>query len=435
MSGAWPLLGDSPAFRTNATGFLLQIAREQGDVARFHIGRREAFLLSHPDHVNAVLVRRADEFGKGRLMQRARRLLGNGLLTSEGDFHRAQRRQIQPAFTHDQIRRAVASVPAVAAARAARWTASPIRADNEMDALAMTVVSGALLGTEIDVRLPALQASLHTLVRWAPLLMLPGGRLLERIRAPVIGGVGRALATVERAIAECIERGAPDAPLLAALRRSASDTMPAAQMRDEVMTNFLAGHDTTAATLTWVWLLLAEHPGVRVRLQAELEERLGDADPTVDDIPRLTWTAAVIDEALRLFPPIGRIGRRPISDVVLPDVTLPADSTVFISPYVIHRDARWYPEPDRFDPARWGAEASGRPRFAWIPFGAGPRSCIGEHFARTMLVLTVATIARRWQLDPIKPGLPAPRSLLTVKPRRAVWMAVRPHPRYAQASA
>ena len=179
MRGAWPLLGDSPAFRTNATGFLLRLAREQGDVARFHIGRREAFLLSHPDHVNAVLVRRADEFGKGRLMQRARRLLGNGLLTSEGDFHRAQRRQIQPAFTQDQIRRAVASVPAVAAARAARWSASPIRADNEMNALAMTVVSGALLGTEIDARLPALQASLHTLVRWAPLLMVPGGRLLE----------------------------------------------------------------------------------------------------------------------------------------------------------------------------------------------------------------------------------------------------------------
>jgi cytochrome P450 len=435
MSGAWPLLGDSPAFRANATGFLLRIAREQGDVARFRIGRREAFLLSHPDHVNAVLVRRADEFGKGRLMQRARRLLGNGLLTSEGDFHRAQRRQIQPAFTQEQIRRAVASVPAVAAARGARWSALPVRADDEMDALAMTVVSGALLGTVIEARLPALQASLHTLVRWAPLLMAPGGRLLERVRGPLVGRVGRALATVERAIAECVANGAPDAPLLAALRRSATDAMPASQMRDEVMTIFLAGHDTTAATLTWVWLLLAEHPGVRARMHAELDDRLGDADPTADDIPRLTWTAAVIDEALRLFPPIGRIGRRPLGEVALHDVTLPADSTVFISPFVIHRDPRWYQDPERFDPERWVAEVSARPRFAWIPFGAGPRSCIGEHFARAMLVLTVATIARRWQLDPLKPGLPAPRSLLTVKPRSGVWMAVRPRPRYAQTSA
>lgn len=192
--------------------------------------------------------------------------------------------------------------------------------------------------------------------------------------------------------------------------------MPPRLVRDEVMTIFLAGHDTTAAALTWIWLLLGAHPEVRWEVRREVLAG--------DDAP-LAYTDMVVREALRLYPPIGRIGRRPVEDLDLGPVVLPRGAPVFVSPYVTQRDPRWFPEPAAFLLARWAAAAPERPRFAWFPFGAGPRSCVGEHFARQVLVLAVATIARRWRLIPTVPTMPRMRSLLTLKPRGPVWMVPR----------
>lgn len=423
-----PLLGDLPAFQRDATGFLLSIARQQGDVARFRLGRTEAILLAHPDQVRTVLVERAAEFTKGRLMQRARRLLGDGLLTSEGELHRVQRRRIQPVFTRERLQGYAGMVPALACRETSRWQeGSRVRVDAAMDALTMTIVARSLLGSDIEDEVPTLGRSLRTLARWAPLLAAPGGEMLENIRVPLLGSLGDAVRTVEKAIDRQISSQGDDVALLGALRHAEHGAPMAARLvRDEVMTIFLAGHDTTAAALTWTWLLLGHHPAVESRLHAELRSVLSGRKPEAADLAALRYTEKVVNEALRLYPPVGRIGRRPVRTVDLGPVVLPTNAPVFLSPFVTQRDARWYPDPDTFRPERWGQSEPARPPFAWFPFGAGPRSCVGEHFARMTLALAVATIAQQWRLRPITAELPKRRSLLTLKPRGAVWMIAQP---------
>jgi cytochrome P450 len=361
-------------------------------------------------------------------MQRARRLLGDGLLTSEGEPHRARRRRIQPAFTRDRVRGYGSLAVTLAARRTADWQRGrQIRVDAEMDAITMSVVAGALLGADLEDDLPSLAAALRLLARWSPLLAAPGGRLLERTRLPLLGRIRAALELLDHVIERRVVTHSEKTPLMAALRDK-GDPMPPRQIRDEVMTIFLAGHDTTAATLTWIWLLLSAHPAVEARLRRELVEVLGERDPVPDDLDRLVYTDMVVKETLRLYPPIGRIGRRPARGIELDGVTLERDMPVFLSPFVTHRDARWFEEPDRFWPERWADVAMDRPRFAWFPFGAGPRSCIGESFALTVIPLVVATVAQRWRLRALRATLPLTRPLLTLKPRGTVWMMVEPAP-------
>jgi cytochrome P450 len=428
QSRGWPLLGDWVAFHWNPPRFLLRIAREQGDVARFRLGRSDAVLLSHPDLIRAVLVDRAADFTKGHLMQRARRLLGDGLLTSEGEAHRGRRRRIQPAFTRDRVREYGALAATLAARRSAHWQKGrQIRVDAEMDAITMGVVAAALLGADLEDDLPSLAAALRLLARWSPLLAAPGGGLLERTRLPLLGRIRAALELLDDVIERRVVTHSEKTPLMAALRDE-GDPMSPRQIRDEVMTIFLAGHDTTAATLTWIWLFLSAYPAVDARLRRELGEVLGERDPVPDDLDRLVYTDMVVKETLRLYPPIGRIGRRPARGIELDGVTLERDMPVFLSPFVTQRDPRWFEEPDRFWPERWGDAAVDRPKFAWFPFGAGPRSCIGESFARAVIPLVVATVAQRWRLRALRATLPLTRPLLTLKPRGTVWMIVEPSP-------
>jgi cytochrome P450 len=419
----WPWLGHLPAFQTDATGFLLAIFREQGDVARFRLGRSKAMLLSHPDHVRTVLINRAADFGKGQLMQRARRLLGDGLLTSEGEAHRLQRRRIQPVFTKERLEGYTALASRLAAAQVGQWRiGGRVRVDAAMDALTMKIVARAMLGTDLEREAPALGRALRRVARWAPLLAAPGGRIMENLRLPIIGRLADAIETVEAAIDQQIEVGSPDAALIGALLHPAGAPISRQLIRDEVMTLFLAGFDTTAAALTWAWLLLAHNPAAESRLQAELASVLDGRAPGPSDLEALEYTGMVVKETLRLYPPIGRIGRRPLRDMDLDGVALARDTAVFLSPFVTQRDPRWYRDPEIFRPERWSEPAPDRPRYAWLPFGAGPRSCVGEHFARMVLTLAVATIAQRWRLRPTKAVLPRARSLLTLKPRGAVWM-------------
>ena len=420
------MLGDSIAFHWNTPEFLLRIAREQGDVARFRLGRSQAVLLSHPDAVRAVLIDRAADFTKGRLMQRARRLLGDGLLTSEGETHRGHRRQIQPAFARDRIRDYGTFATTVAARRAALWpSGGRLRLDLEMNALTMEIVAGSLLGADLQNELPAIGAALQLLARWAPLLAAPGGAMLERTRLPGLGRARKALELLDRVVERQVLAQSRGMPLMTAMQ---ADEMPMSsrQVRDEIMTIFLAGHDTTAATLTWLWLLLGANPAVEERLRRELEEVLSGRDPVPEDLEHLAYTRMVVSETLRLYPPINRIGRRPIRALDLAEIKLQRDMPVFLSPLVTQRDSRWFEEPERFRPERWAGPDPQRPKFAWFPFGAGPRSCIGEHFARTVIPLALATVARRWRLRPCRATLPVTRPLLTLKPRGAVWMVAEP---------
>ncbi len=415
---ALPLVGHLPWFWADTAGFLLGLAREQGDVAVFRLGNREAFLLSHPDDVRRVLVDDADAFRKGKLMQRARRLLGDGLLTSEGEAHRAQRRRIQPAFCRHQLDRYGEMVPGAASRACARWTDGQVLdVGDAMDQVAMAIVAGTLLEADLEGSAAPLAADLRLMSRRALLFAAPLGRQLERVGMPPFRAAGRAADRIEATVGQWIrgrsKGGGRD--LLTLL-----GSMPPRLARDEAMTVFLAGHDTTAAALTWAWHLLATHPPAADRLRRELDDVLGERDPVAADLPALRYAGMVFDEALRLYPPIGRIGRRPVADYRVAVRTIPAGAPVFLSPYVTQRDPRWWPEPERFDPERWTAErVAARPRYAAFPFGAGPRSCIGGQMARMVGTLVIATIARRWRMRPLAEE-PAPRvrGLLTLKPAR-----------------
>jgi cytochrome P450 len=371
-----------------------------------------------------VLVDDADAFRKGRLMQRARRLLGDGLLTSEGELHHRQRRRLQPAFCRHQITRYAECVPRFAARVADRWAHGEVLdVSAAMDELAMTIVVQTLLGADIGREAAPLAADLRVLARRLTLLAAPLVPRLERAGLPPFRRAGQAAERIDRAIRGCIGRAPPPEgrDFLSLLLRAGTDDAPMSPelARDEAMTLFLAGHDTTAAALTWTWHLLATHPDADRRLRGELEDVLGDRDPIPGDCPRLAYTGMVLDEALRLYPPVGRIGRRPIGDYRIGGRLIPAEAAVFVSPFVTQRDPRWWPDPGRFDPGRWTDEASSRrPRYAAFPFGAGPRSCIGGHMARTIGILVIATIARRWRMVSLPGSLPPRiRSVLTLKPK------------------
>ena len=424
-----PVVGQAPWFHADTTGFLLDLARREGDVARFRLGGSGAFLLAHPDHVKRVLVEDADCFGKGRLMQRARRLLGDGLLTSEGELHRTQRRRVQPAFTRAEVASYGAEAPRLAARMADRWAdGATVDVSAAMDELALAIVVQALLGADVEQEAAGLAAELRLLARWFPILALPGALRLERAGLPPFRRAGLAADRIDASVRSFIAaagRTGAGGLLPVLLNTDAGDPMPPGLVRDEVMTLFLAGHDTTAAALTWTWYLIARHPEVAARLEAELARVLGGRDPAPDDYPALPYAGMVFDEVLRLYPPVGRIGKRPLADYAIDGIVIPRDAAVFVSPFVTQRDPRWWPEPERFVPERWAAdERATRHRYAAFPFGAGPRSCVGAQMARMIGVLVIATIARRWRMTLLPGAEPRVRSLLTLKPRRALRLRV-----------
>jgi cytochrome P450 len=196
------------------------------------------------------------------------------------------------------------------------------------------------------------------------------------------------------------------------------------QVRDEAMTLFLAGHETTAVALTWTWYLLSGHPEVEAKLHAELEEVLGGRSPTPDDIPRLPYAQMVLQESMRVRPPAWAIGRRALADHPVNGYVIPAGAVVVVSPYLVHHDPRWWPEPEAFRPERWAEEDDARPRHAYFPFGAGPRMCIGEPFAGMEAILVLATLARRWRLRLVPGQSIEPRPLVTLRPKGPVLMTL-----------
>jgi cytochrome P450 len=229
---------------------------------------------------------------------------------------------------------------------------------------------------------------------------------------------------VRRASAE--DRGDLLSMLLAAHDIDGDDSrMTDEQLRDEVMTLFLAGHETTANALTWTWYLLSQHPDAERAMHAEIDEVLGRRLPTMDDVPKLGYTRTVLAESMRLYPPAWIIGRKAIGDYEVGGYPVPAGSVLFMCQYVVHRDARWYPEPERFDPMRWTPEAqSARPKFSYFPFGGGPRQCIGEQFAWTEGVLLLATLAQRWRFRLVPHHPIALQPLITLRPKYGMRMTI-----------
>jgi cytochrome P450 len=418
--------------------FLESLARDYGDVARFRLGPVFVYLVNDPDLIRSVLVTRADRYHKGRALERAKRLLGEGLLTSEESVHLRQRRLMQPAFHRDRISAYGETMVRYAERAAERWKAGEtIDVHREMVALTLAIVGKTLFDADVEEEADEIGGALtDALQLFQRLLMVPFGEVLEKLPIPSTRRFEKARdrldATIARLIAE--RRSNPrDRTDLLTLLILAQDTegdgggMTDLQIRDEAMTIFLAGHETTANALAWTWHLLAQNPDSEVRMHEELDRVLGGRPPGVADLPRLRYTEMVLSESMRLYPPAWVVGRRAIVDDELGGYRVPAGSIVLLSQWITHRDARFFPDPLRFDPERFTPEAiATRPKFAYFPFGGGPRVCIGEGFAWMEGVLLLATIASRWRLSGTDGAPVTPAALITLRPRGGLPMRVEP---------
>ncbi len=417
--------------------FFRQTAARYGPIASSRMGRNRFFYVSEPVLIEEVLVTAGRSYIKGRGTQRLERLLGKGLLTSNGALHLRQRRLVQPAFHRERIagyaaamvRRAEAFAESVALGR-------PVEMVAAMHRLTLGIAAETLFGADMDEEAGTIGRALRAAMESFPISLTPIGELLDHLPwVPVVRRFLDARAQLDAIVYRLIEtrRADPDPGsrpdvlgiLLAA--GDGPDGMDTEQIRDEVMTIFLAGHETTAMALTWTWWLLAQNPAVELRLRAELDAVLSGRMPTIDDVPALRLTHDVIAESMRLYPPAWVVGRRAVETSQLGEWTVPKGSIVLMSQWITHRDTRFWREADAFRPERWSnGETEGQPKFAYFPFGGGTRVCIGEAFAWTELVLVLATIARRLRFEaaPDFTSLTAQPSV-TLRPATAVPLIAR----------
>ncbi len=413
--------------------FFSQAQATHGDVVRFAFGRETVYLLSHPDLVRDVLLTHAQKFHKGLGLQRAKLLLGEGLLTSEDEAHLRQRRLMQPAFHKSRIATYATAMVDAALATAGRWRPGvELDVPAEMARLTLAVVAKTLFDADVEGAAADIGQALTDTLGLFGALSLPYGELLLKLPLPAVRrfrrGKARLDAEVFRMVSERRRDGRDRGDLLSMLlaaRDEDGQPMSDTQLRDEAMTLFLAGHETTANALAWAFHLLGENPRVDAALQEELRAVLGGRRPGPEDVPQLRLTTAVFAEALRLYPPAWVIGRRALQRVQLQDGTVvPTGALAVLSPWVVHRDARWFPQPERMQLERWTPEArASRHRFAYFPFGAGTRSCIGEPFAWMEGTLVLAVLRSRWQL------VPGPGSAVHTEPKitlRARGLRMRP---------
>ncbi len=398
---------------------LLERAANAGDVVRIHVPRLDLFVLNRPDLMWDVLATHGGRFMKGPTMQAAKRMLGESLLTSEGDHHRRQRRLIQPLFHHDRIAALVPAIRAAGERAATRWNdGDTIDVRAEMARLTLEIVVGTLFGAGLhDEDAARVGGALNDVMAQFDRVFSPFLPITERLPIPATRRFQRARAvfdeTIHRMIAERRANGIDGDDLLSLLMRAQDAGVPMTdeQVRDEAITIFLAGHETTANALTWTWLLLSERPDAHERLD----------DPASVD--------AVLHESMRLYPPAWAIGRRVVQDHDADGVTIPAGSVVIVSPWLLHHDARWWPDPAMFDPDRWlgGQPMTDAPvdRHAYLPFGAGSRMCIGEGFAELEATTLLTAIGRTWRFerDPADPIELQP--VVTLRPKGGLWMRAR----------
>jgi cytochrome P450 len=417
--------------RTPPNELFASVARDHPRIAHTRLGGEHLYFVNHPDTVRELFVANGRATVKGRALQRSRQLLGNGLLTSEGDQWRRQRRLVQPAFHHDAVARYGAQMVECARAHAtARWRdGERVHVDREMAALTLTIVGRTLFGSDLRGDAGDVEAAMRDMVAQFQRRVLPGSEILDLLPLPAnrrgLAAMSRLDRLVRRLVLEHRAAGAAaPADVLSALLDAGMDDR---QVRDEVMTLVLAGHETTANAMTWSWVLLSANPDERALMEAEVAAEVGIRDPVADSFVRLHRTRAVLAESLRLYPPAWSLGRRLSTDVVVDGWTLPAGSLVVGSQWVLHRDPRFWREPDEFRPDRWldgsgrfDEAAPGQPRGSWFPFGLGQRVCVGEPFAWLEGVLLLAALAQRWSVD-VDPGYDrVVQPAVTLRPRNHV---------------
>ena len=433
------ILGVWRDYLRNPPVFLEKAARDCGDIARFRLVHHSAYLLNHPDWIEDVLVTNQANFTKSRMLERARVLLGDGLLTSEEDFHCRQRRLVQPAFHRDRLAGYAASmVDCAARCRDQLQSGAEFDVSQLMMRLSMAIVARALFSADIESEADDISGALGQVFELFEALLMPFSEWLEKLPLPSVRRFERARDRLDqivyRLIAERRASGGDTGDLLSMLLLSQGEEgdsgkscgrLTDKQVRDEALTLLLAGYETTSNALTWTWYLLSQNPEAESKLHAELDRVLAGRLPALDDLPRLRYTESIFAESLRLYPPAWAIGRRAKQDFSIGEYTIPARSIVLMSPWVVHRDARWFFDPLKFAPERWQTtEIESRPKFSYFPFGGGARVCLGERFAWMEVILVIATLAPRWRLRMASGQRVETKARITLRPKHPIRMIV-----------
>jgi cytochrome P450 len=423
---------------------LIDISHTYGDIAHFKFGSQNVYLLNNPDYIEDVLVTNYKKFIKSRGLQVSKRLLGNGLVTSEGEYHDLQRHLIQPTFYPKRIKSYSDMMIKQANDMCNSWHDGAILdIHKEMTKLTLAIICKTVLGYDIDPEHDEVGDALLTCMKYFNRLLMPFGELIEKIPLlPINKGFQKAKKDLDSIVYSIIkehrkkldkgdDKESHDDLLLTLLQAQDEEAgigrMTDEQLRDEVMTIFLAGHETTANALTWTYYLLSENPLIETRLQEELYSIFGNSRTpiTVDDVPKLQYTEKVLTESMRLFPPAWALGRQAIDDYKVGGYSVPKGSIILMSQYVMHRDPRYFPEPDRFYPDRWTEEFKKQlPRFSYFPFGGGIRGCIGEPFAWLEGILLIATICRQWRLKHVPSHKVELKPLITLRPKYGMHMKI-----------
>ncbi len=405
-----PLLGVIRDVRRDSLGFLRRASREYGPVSTYRLGPRRSYLVAHPDGVKHVLQDNVRNYTKDHVSYSLmRRVVGDGLLTSQGDTWLKQRRLAQPAFHRARIAAMATQMVRATQDLAEQWSESqrsgePRRASRDMLELTLRIVGEALLGSDVRAQTDAVSASFNVLSeqivgRFRTLRLIPP--VLPTAYDRAFREANRSLRQVVSTLVTERRRNLEDHGDLLSMFMLAQDEETGARMddahvQDEVLTMLLAGHETTATALTWTWALLEQNPEAERALHAELDRVLAGRPPTVEDVPRLEYTRRVLDEAMRLYPPIYILSRSIVEDDVICGYRVRGGTMLDLSPYATHRLPEFWPEPERFDPDRFTPErVAARPRYAYFPFIGGPRQCIGNTFALMEGVLILATLAQR----------------------------------------
>ena len=412
----------------NPLEYFAKIAREYGDVAGLRVLNFRTIFLNHPDLIEEVLVTNARKYSKGRVLRANRHVFGEGLLTSEGDFWLRQRRLAQPAFHRTRIASYAATMVEYTQRMLHDWRGGQERdVHQEMMRLTLQIVGKTLFDADVERDAQEVGKSLE-------LLLEIGANFRRTIFVPhwlptaTNLRVKKEIAQIDKILYRIIgERRASgrDAGDLLSMLLHAQDEdgsrMADRQLRDEAITLFLAGHETTASTLSWTWWLLAQNPAVEAKLHAELDAVLGDRAPSLDDLPKLAYTGHIVTESLRLYPPAWGMARLAVEDHEIAGYAVRKGMGVAMAQWVVHRDPRWYDAPEEFRPERWEDDLLKRlPRFAYFPFGGGPRQCIGNVFALMEAVLVLATIARKFRLRLAANHPVVPLASITLRPRHGV---------------
>lgn len=429
-----PLIGVVPQVRGDVLGFFVRMMHEYGDVVALDFGLATFFLVCHPDGVQHVLQGNNRNYRKGYDVTKP--LIGEGLVSSEGDYWLRQRRLMQPAFHRREIEGFAQTMVATTLEIMEDWPSRAASGEafdvsREMTRLTQQIIARTMFSTDVGDQTERLMEAFDVGLAYLNQHMFNPIPFIDRLPTPTNIRFRRALATLDETTYDLIaaRRAARDRPgdLLTTLIEAADEetgaTMTDRQLRDEVITTFFAGHETTASALSWTWHLLSQHPEVARKVFEEVDSALGDRPPGIGDLPALGFCRQVIDESLRLYPPAWMFARRSIDEDVLCGYTIPAGVPVLLSPYTTHRHPDFWEDPEVFDPDRFApSRAEGRHRMAYFPFGGGPRLCIGKDFALVEATLILAAIAQRYRLESVPEREVKTEPIATLRPRPGVWV-------------